>query len=90
MLAKQRLIWQKKRLKKESAKRQKYQNVPDKVRKEVGSYALIHETKVAVDKYSEIYPKYDLKHVSVNVRKTKCKRTHREHSYKNNLEDTIF
>ena len=44
----------KEEVKKESAKRQKYQNVPEKVRKEVGGYALIHGTKAAVDKYSKI------------------------------------
>ena len=40
----------KEEVKKESAKRQKYQTVPEKVRKEVGRYALIHRTKAAVDK----------------------------------------
>ena len=40
----------KEEVKKESAKRQKYQTVPGKVRKEVGRYALIHRTKAAVDK----------------------------------------
>ena len=63
----------KEEVKKESAKRQKHQNVPEKVRKEVGKYALIHEKKAAVDKYSKIYPKYDLKRTSLNKWKTKCK-----------------
>ena len=63
----------KEEVKKESAKRQKHQNVPEKVRKEVGKYALIHGAKAAVDKYSKIYPKYDLKHTSLNTWKTKCK-----------------
>ena len=61
------------KVKKESAKRQKYQNVTEKVRKEVRRYALIHGTKAAVDKYSKIFPKYDLKCTSVNTWKTKCK-----------------
>lgn len=73
MLAKQRFICQEKEVKKESAKRQEHQNVPEKVRKEVGKYALIHEKKAAVDKYSKIYPKYDLKRTSVNTWKKKCK-----------------
>ena len=63
----------KEEVKKERAKRQKYQNLPEKVRKDVGRYALIHRTKAAVDKYSKIYPKYDLKRTSVNTWKTKCK-----------------
>ena len=63
----------KEEVKKESAKRQKYQNVPQKVRREVGRYVLIHGTKAAVDKYSKIYPKYDVKRTSVNICKTKCK-----------------
>ena len=63
----------KEEVKKESAKRKKYQNVPEKVRQEVGRYALIHGTKATVDKYSKIYPKYDLKRTSINTWKTKCK-----------------
>ena len=63
----------KEEVKKGSAKRQKYQNVPEKVRKDVRRYALIHGTKPAVDKYSKIYPKYDLQHTSVNTWKIKCK-----------------
>ena len=60
-------------VKKDSAKRQKYQNVQEKVSKEVGRYALIRGTKAVVDKYPKIYPKYDLKRISVNTLKTKCK-----------------
>ena len=41
---------------KESAKRQKYQNVPEKDR-----------TKAAVDNYSKSYSKYDLKHTSLST-----------------------
>ena len=58
-------------VKKESAKRPKYQNIPEKVRKEAGRYALIHGTKAVVDKNSKIYPKYDLKRTSVNTWKKK-------------------
>ena len=71
----------KEEVKKESAKRQKYQNVPQKVRREVRRYVLIHGTKAAVDKYSKIYPKYDLKRTSVNIWKTK---------YKGNKENTLI
>ena len=60
----------KEEVKKESF-RQKYQNVPCKVSKEVGRYALIHGTKAAVDKYPKIYPIYYLKRASVNKWKTK-------------------
>ena len=67
-------------VKKESTKKKTHKNVPEKVRKEVGRYALIHETKAAVDKYSKIYPKYDLKLTSVNTWETKCK---------NNKENTL-
>ena len=67
------IIMAKEEVKKESVKRQKYQNVPEKVRKEVGRYALIHGTKSIVDKYSKIYPKYELMRTSVNTWKTKCK-----------------
>ena len=59
---------EKEEVKKESAEREKYQNVPEKVRKKVGRYALIHGTKPAVDKYSKICPKHNL-----NTWKTKCK-----------------
>ena len=68
-------------VKKESDKRQKHQNVPEKVRKEVGRYALIHGTKPAVDKYSKIYPKYYLKHTFVNTWKAKCN-SNKENTYK--------
>ena len=54
-------------VKKESAKIPKYQNIPEKLRKEVGRYALIYGTKAVVDKYSKIYPKYNLKCTSVNT-----------------------
>ena len=49
----------KEEVKKELTKRKAYLNVPEKVRKEVGRYALIHGTKTAVDKYSKIYSKCD-------------------------------
>ena len=62
----------KEEVKKESATRQQYQNVPEKIRKKVTRYALIHGTIAAVDQYSKIYPKYDLKSTSVNTWKTKC------------------
>ena len=63
----------KEEFKKESFKRKTHQNVPEKVRKEFGRYGLIHWTKAAVDKYSKIYPNYDLNCTSVNTWKKKCK-----------------
>ena len=58
-------------VKKRVAKRNNYQNVPEKVQKEVGRYALINGIKTSIDRYSKIYLKYDLKFASENTQKSK-------------------
>ena len=57
----------KEEVKKSVTVRKDYQNAPEKVRKEVGKYALINGTKAAVNKFSKIYPKYKSKRTSVNT-----------------------
>ena len=43
-----------------------YDNVPSKIKQEIGSYALTHETKAAIDRFSKVYTKYSLKRITVN------------------------
>ena len=55
------------------ARKETYESIPDKIRKEVGRYALINGTKASIDQYSKIYPKYTFKRTTVNTWKAKCK-----------------
>ena len=41
-------------VKKPVSKRNNYQNIPEKVRKEVGRYALVKGTKADIERYSKI------------------------------------
>ena len=46
-------------IKKQVAKPAKhYDNIPSKIKQEIGSYALIHETKAVIDRFSKVYTKY--------------------------------
>ena len=59
---------------KNQAKLQKtYQTVPEKVKVEIGRYALLNGTQAAIKRFSKMYPKYDLKRTSINTWKRKCK-----------------
>ena len=58
-------------LKKQAARWNNYQNIPEKVWKEVGRYALVNGTKTVIDMYCKIYPKCELKRISVNTWKSK-------------------
>ena len=60
-------------VKKQVMQRKSYQVVPEKVKIEVGRYAAVNGTKAVLKRYSKIYPKYDLKHTSVNSWKSKIK-----------------
>ena len=51
-----------------------YDNVPSKIKQEIGSYALTHETKAAIDRFSKVYTKYSLKRITVNGWKERCKK----------------
>ena len=62
-------------IKKQVAKPAKhYDNIPSKIKQEIGSYALIHETKVAIDHFSKLYEKYSLKRATVIGWKERCKK----------------
>ena len=52
----------------------KYSNVPSKIKEEIGRYALFHETKSAIDRFSKVYTKYSLKRTTVNGWKESCKK----------------
>lgn len=70
--------------KKGIAKRSSYQNIPKKVRKEIGRYAfvkVVSGTKAVIHNNSKIYLKYDLKHTFENTSKSK---------YKINKENSLF
>ena len=57
----------------------KYSNVPSKIKEEIGSYALIHGTKSAIDRFSKVYTKYSLKRTTVNGWKESCKKKKTNH-----------
>ena len=62
-------------IKKQVAKPAKYyNNIPSKIKQEVGSYALIHGTKAAIDHFSKVYTKFSLKRTTVNRWKERCKK----------------
>ena len=43
-----------------------YDNIPSKIKIGIGSYALFHETKAAIDRFSKVYTKYSLKRTTVS------------------------
>ena len=54
-------------IKKQAAKSTKhYDNIPLIINQEIGSYALIHGTKGALDRFSGVYTKYSLKRTAAN------------------------
>ena len=54
-------------IKKQAAKpAEHYGNIPSKIKGEIGSYALIHWTKAAIDCFSKVYTKYSPKRTMVN------------------------
>ena len=62
-------------IKKQVAKPTKhYDNVTSKIKQEIGSYALIHGTKAAIDRFSKDYTNYSLKRTMVNGWKERCKK----------------
>ena len=62
-------------IKKQVAKPAKhYDNIPSKIKREIGSYALIHGTKAAIDRFSKVYTKYSLKRTTVYGWKERCKK----------------
>ena len=69
MLAKQKLIWQKKKLRKNQLK----DSSTKMYQKKSGRKSRDTPNQYSIDQYSKIYPKYDLKSTSVNTWKTKCK-----------------
>ena len=69
MLAKQMLIWQKKRLR----KNQLQDSSTKMYQRKSGRKSRDTPNQYSIDQYSKIYPKYDLKSTSVNTWKTKCK-----------------
>ena len=62
-------------IKKQVAKPAKYyDNIPSKIKQEIGRYALIHGIKAAIDHFSKAYTKYLLKRTMVNGWKERCKK----------------
>ena len=49
-------------------------SVPERIKNEVGEYALIHGTKSALEKFGKKYPKYTFIRTSVNNWKKKIKK----------------
>ena len=49
-------------------------SVPERIKNEVGEYALIHGTKSALEKFGKKYPKYTFIRTSVNNWKKKNKK----------------
>ena len=49
-----------------STARQSYNNIPKHICMEVGKYALAHNTKDALAKFSKQHPKYTFKRTSIN------------------------
>ena len=47
-------------------------NVPSKIKQEIGSYTLIHGTKVAIDLFRKAYTKHLPKRATVNGWKERC------------------
>ena len=50
---------------------EKFTLVPERIKNEVGEYALIHGTKSALEKFGKKYPKYTFIRTSVNKWKKK-------------------
>ena len=60
-------------IKKEVSKPAKHcNNIPSKIKQEIGSYALINRTKAAIDRFSKVYTKHSLKRITVNGWKERC------------------
>ena len=74
----------------DTGKKARIINVPEKIKTEVGTYDLIHETKAAFKHFNKIYPKYIfLKHTSTTG-KTKLRRTRKEKLFPNRKIDQIY
>ena len=52
----------------------KYSTVPRHIKNEVGEYALLNGTKLAVEKFKKKYPKYTFIRTSINNWKNKIQR----------------
>ena len=62
-------------IKKQVAKPAKHcDNIPSKMKLGIGSYALIHGTKAAIDRFSKVCAKYSHKRTTVNEWKERCKK----------------
>ena len=55
-------------------KKKRITNVPEKIETEVGTYALNHGTKAALERFNKIYPKYTFLRTSINNWKFKTKK----------------
>ena len=51
-----------------------YENIPLKIKQEIGNYAAIHGTKTAINHFSKIYLKFPLKRTTLNSWKEKVKK----------------
>ena len=55
-------------------KKNRITNVPENIKTEVGTYALIHRTKAALERFNKIHPKYIFLRISINSCKFKIKK----------------
>ena len=51
-------------------------NIPSKIKQEIGSYTLIHGTKVTIYLFRKVYTKHSPKRATVNGWKERCKRNY--------------
>ena len=51
-----------------------YENIPLKIKQEIGNYAAIYWTKAATDRFSKIYSNFSLKRTTVNAWKEELKK----------------
>ena len=44
-----------------------YENIPLKIKQEIGNYTAIYGTKAVIDRFSKIYANFSLKRTTVNA-----------------------
>ena len=62
-------------IKKSTQGRKHYNNiVPETIKREAGKYAQLHGTKVTVERFNKVYPKYTFVRTTINNWKLKMKK----------------
>ena len=73
----------------ETSKRNRTTNVPEKIKTEVGRYALIYGTKVALERFNKIYPKYTFLEHPSTIGNSKLRRMRKEKLFSNGRVNQI-